>query len=138
MSKTRPRPWRNPTPLRGHEPDWKGQFDTFDDWVNHATRALTNNYDEDGEELQSICIDAKGRRCTIGKHFMRARDEDAFPVRYFFRFKPVKHDRDQIARALLAAEHPNIQFDDDALMRDRYRGLAGIALTIMGCDQEAT
>lgn len=30
------------------------------------------------------CFDAKGRECRIGKDFMRARDEEAFPVSYYF------------------------------------------------------
>lgn len=83
MSKERSRPWQNPTPLIGFTPEWLGQFDTFDDWVNHATRALTGLEGNLGEEIKAICVDAKGRRCHIGGDFMRARDEGAFPVRYF-------------------------------------------------------
>jgi hypothetical protein len=83
MSQGRARPWQNPTPLVGFEPEWIGQFDTFDDWVNHARRALTGLQGSCGEEVKAICIDAKGRRCNIGKDFMVARDEGAFPIRYF-------------------------------------------------------
>ncbi|MGO4338976.1 hypothetical protein AB4037_29080 [Labrys sp. KB_33_2] len=36
-----------------------------------------------GEEIGTICIDAQGRRCNVGKDFARARDEGAFPIRYF-------------------------------------------------------
>lgn len=84
MSRERSRPWQNPTPLMGFIPIWAGQFDTFEDWVNHATRALTGFKGSVGEELRPFCVDAKGRRCHVGKDFMRARDEDAFPIRYFF------------------------------------------------------
>jgi hypothetical protein len=69
--------------LPGFEPEWLGQFDSFDDWVNHASRALTDFKGNYGEELRPICIDAKGRRCNIGGDFMRARDEKTFPIRYF-------------------------------------------------------
>lgn len=85
MSKGRARPWQNPTPLVGFEPEWIGQFDTFGDWVNHASRALTNLTLEGGigNTVAAVCVDAKGRRCSCGHEFMRARDEGAFPVRYF-------------------------------------------------------
>ncbi len=90
MSKDRSRPWQNPTPLVNFVPNWAGQFDTFSDWVNHASRALTGveystgGLGQTGDGVPSICVDAKGRRCAIGKDFMTARDEDAFPVRYFW------------------------------------------------------
>ncbi|MEP9376158.1 hypothetical protein ABLE91_05550 [Aquabacter sp. CN5-332] len=85
MSINRPRPWHAPTPLVGFSPEWAGQFDTFNDWVSHASRALTGETGSMGEELRAFCVDTKGRRCHIGADFMRARDENAFPVRYFFR-----------------------------------------------------
>ena len=86
MSIKRSRPWHNPTPLEGFEPAWAGQFDTFQDWANHASRALTGNTGSAGEDVRAVCIDAKGRRCNCGNDFIRARDEDAFPVRYFWNF----------------------------------------------------
>lgn len=84
MSNDRSRPWQNPTALVGFQPIWAGQFDTFSDWVNHASRALTGEVDSNGAKLAAFCVDALGRRCHNGRDFMRARDEDAFPVRYFF------------------------------------------------------
>jgi hypothetical protein len=36
--------------------------------------------------LSAFCVDAQGRRCNVGKDFMRARDEGTFPVRYFWTF----------------------------------------------------
>ena len=94
MSKERPRPWDKPTPLEGYVPDWAGQFDTYKDWINHAPRALTGvqfstgGFGADGRGVPAVCIDAKGRRCSIGKDFMNARDEGAFPIRYFWDMKP--------------------------------------------------
>ncbi|MBH5389141.1 hypothetical protein [Bradyrhizobium diversitatis] len=85
MSRERARPWRNPTPLEGFTPEWLGQFDTFEDWVNHASRALTELTLEGGigNTVAAICVDTKGRRCSCGHEFMRARDDGSFPIRYF-------------------------------------------------------
>lgn len=87
MGEGRSRPWQTPTPLEGFEPDWAGQFDSFEDWVNHATRALTDWRGSVGEQVGAICVDARGRRCNVGKDFMLARDESAFPVRYFWQLR---------------------------------------------------
>lgn len=77
--------WPRPASACGLVPKWKGKFANFNDWCNFATARLTGTYDTlKGGELKAICIDALGRRCTMGAHFMRARDEDAFPVRYFW------------------------------------------------------
>jgi hypothetical protein len=54
------------------------QFDSFAQWVNRAPFWLTAR----GPHVKAICEDAKGRPCRIGADFMRARDEDAFPVRW--------------------------------------------------------
>jgi hypothetical protein len=71
-----------PTDLR---PIWIGEFCDFNDWVNFATNRLAGCRDPHvGGAVQLVCIDALGRRCTMGAHFMRARDEGAFPVRYFW------------------------------------------------------
>lgn len=64
----------------GLVPKWAGQFDTFDDWVRRAQRVLSVPAHKPG----AICVDAKGRRCHIGADMARARDEGAFPVRYFW------------------------------------------------------
>jgi len=92
MSANRPRPWIDPTPLEDYAPDWAGQFDSFEDWVNHAARALGNVHGSVGELLPPCCIDAAGRRCHVGKDFMRARDEGTFPIRYFWEFKALALD----------------------------------------------
>lgn len=82
-NKGRSRPRQNPTPLIGFEPEWLGHFDTFDDWVNHAARAIGDLCGNYGEKISAVCFDAKGRRCNIGSDFQRAREEGAFPIRYF-------------------------------------------------------
>jgi hypothetical protein len=72
------------TPLT---PNWAGQFDSFDDWVNNATRYLSDPrcpLDGVGHVQKSICVDALGRRCQVGADFMRARDEKTFPIRFFW------------------------------------------------------
>lgn len=77
------RPWHKGTPATHLEPVIIGQFNTFNDWVSFAPDALSNLTDANGKEVKAICIDDLGRRCNIGADFMRARDEDKFPVRYF-------------------------------------------------------
>lgn len=55
-------------------------FDRFNDWVNRAPRAwkaLGVRPDD------TLCIDAAGRICRIGRDFMLARDEGQFPVRVY-------------------------------------------------------
>ena len=61
-------------------PKWAGEFATFQQWVNTAQRVLS----VPDHKPKAICVDAKGRRCHIGADMARARDESAFPVRYFW------------------------------------------------------
>ncbi len=53
-----------------------GQFDSFITWVNKATSWIG--------WTGAKCFDAKDRPCRIGKDFTRARDEGAFPVRWYW------------------------------------------------------
>ena len=76
--------WPRPATPCDLVPLWRGEFRDFNDWVNFATTRLTGTTDKSGREIKSVCVDALGRRCSIGADFMRARDEDAFPVRYFW------------------------------------------------------
>lgn len=72
-------------------PNWAGEFTTFDDWVNTATRKLANRTCETSGctmPVPAMCVDTKGRRCYQGGDFMRARDDGSFPVRYFWDCKP--------------------------------------------------
>jgi hypothetical protein len=71
------------------------QFDSFEQWVNKASSWLTRHheyYDAEhskakgwaGYHFTAMCFDAKNRRCRNGGDFMRARDENAFPVRWIW------------------------------------------------------
>lgn len=62
------------TTLPVREPD--GEFTTFPTWVHKATSWIGGT--------NPLCADAQGRVCRNGGDFMRARDEGAFPVRFWF------------------------------------------------------
>lgn len=88
--------WPRPATPCTLTPAWAGEFRDFDDWVIFATKRLTGTYDPlMGVEVPAICIDALGRRCTMGGHFMRARDEGAFPVRFFWDCDPAPPTTDK-------------------------------------------
>jgi hypothetical protein len=55
------------------EPD--GEFSSFTTWVNKATSWIGGT--------NALCADAQDRVCRNGGDFIRARDEGAFPVRYW-------------------------------------------------------
>ena len=59
-------------------PKFAGEFTSYQQWVNKGASWLKSP-----EHRRAMCIDALGRRVAIGADFMRARDEDSFPV-YFF------------------------------------------------------
>lgn len=67
-------------------------FSSFDDWVATAQRKLAFRdmtkapfkYVTPPDDERAICYDTKGRRCFVGRDFMRARDEGAFPVHYIW------------------------------------------------------
>jgi hypothetical protein len=83
--------WPRETTAPALEPAWAGEFRSFDDWVSFASKRLTDAGRTDttyATDIPAVCIDAKGRRCTNGGHFMKARDEDAFPVRFFWDMRP--------------------------------------------------
>jgi hypothetical protein len=87
---TRPEPAPVPAPDPAPPalvPNWAGEFATFNDWVNKATRALANKTCESSGctmPVPAMCVDTKGRRCFQGSDFERARREGCFPVRYFW------------------------------------------------------
>jgi hypothetical protein len=55
------------------------EFDSYAQWVNKAASWFDVVRSHD-----CICIDAKGRICTRGLHFITARDEKAFPVKVYY------------------------------------------------------
>lgn len=54
------------------------RFTSFSQWVNKASSWFRGAGLRGG--FGYVCVDAKGRICQIGKHFMRARDDDSFPI----------------------------------------------------------
>lgn len=71
------------------------QFNSHAEWVNFASRWLTNhprynntehskNKPWRGEHFSALCFDAKGRRCRNGGDFKRAHDENSFPVKWLW------------------------------------------------------
>lgn len=64
---------RYDVPIPDREPD--GEFSSFTTWVHKATSWIG------GEN--ALCVDAKNRICRCGGDMMRARDEGAFPVRFY-------------------------------------------------------
>lgn len=79
--------WPRPATPCELVPSWAGEFRDFNDWVSFATARLTGAVGSVGQDVPPICVDALGRRCNVGADFMRARDEGAFPVRYFWECK---------------------------------------------------
>ena len=71
-----------------------GEFASFQTWVNKATSWIGGT--------NPLCADSKGRICRNGGDMMRARDECAFPVRFWFGEGPLtpkqqrKSERDYV------------------------------------------
>lgn len=64
-------------------PNWAGEFSSYQQWVNKGKSWLASP-----DHRRAVCIDSKGRRVTCGGDFMLARDEGAFPVRFFWDCEP--------------------------------------------------
>lgn len=56
------------------------EFTSFDKWCDHA-----QSYFRGIRPDSFLCIDAKGRICRIGREFMRARDDNSFPVKVYLK-----------------------------------------------------
>lgn len=54
------------------------EFRSYSQWVNKAASWFSGC-----KPNECICIDSAGRICRTGKQFMRARDEDTFPVKVY-------------------------------------------------------
>lgn len=69
------RQWRDyGQPIPDREPD--GQFHSFETWVCKATSWIG------GEN--ALCVDARNRICRTGGDMQRAKDDGAFPVRFYY------------------------------------------------------
>ena len=97
--------WPRPATPCDLAPRWAGEFRSYEDWVSFATQRLTGTIDRlTGSELKAVCIDAAGRRCTMGAHMSRARDEGTYPIRYFFECEPAAPISDLEARCTAIAD----------------------------------
>lgn len=56
------------------------QFDDYENWCDTAKRKFkkANKHSND-----VICLDTQNRICGWGEHFMKARDENAFPIKCY-------------------------------------------------------
>lgn len=61
-----------------------GEFRSFENWCNKASSWIGPAARKLCGAQEVRCLDAKNRECLSGREFMRARDEGAFPVRYYF------------------------------------------------------
>jgi hypothetical protein len=96
--------WPRPATPCDLVPRWEGEFHSFGDWVNFASKRLTVASDSNGSALRAICVDTLGRRCANGRDFQRAADEGTFPVRYFWDCWPCDSNSDRQAKTPQAAE----------------------------------
>ncbi|WP_162815054.1 hypothetical protein [Erythrobacter aureus] len=107
--------WPRPATETSLMPKWAGEFVSYEDWVSKATKRLTVASSlVTGAQVPAICVDAFGRRCTCGGDFMRARDEGAYPVRYFFECEEPEEEVATLQAALTwFGEHRNLELDFD-------------------------
>lgn len=99
-------------------PKFAGEFTSYQQWVNKGTTWLKSP-----DHRRAMCIDALGRRVAIGADFMRARDEDAFPVRFFWECELTNDTAESelaAARALLRDVLQDIDEEDVALKLATY------------------
>jgi len=83
------------------------KFDTFDQWADRR-------YVQPALGLNPICFDALGRLCLSASDFVRARDENAFPVSWIL--------PDQVS------EHLRARQDDFEISKAVIRGLVDHAM----------
>lgn len=85
-------------PDRPHD----GEFYCFQMWVNKATSWIGGT--------NPLCADAKNRICRNGADMMRARDEDAFPVRFWFGEGPIKTKKELRKSQAVARKAMKLQY----------------------------
>lgn len=117
-------------------PKWAGQFDSHAQWVNKAQSWLKSP-----SHRPVICVDAIGRRCSLGADMARARDEDAFPVRYFWECAPAIQpppSQTEILREVIrmVRGYPDFDADDSPfgiMMDEALAGKVPALLTTIEC-----
>jgi hypothetical protein len=58
------------------ENEWDGEFETYDEWARFGPQPPYRS---------ATFLDAQGRRCISQQDFARAREDAAFPVRYYWK-----------------------------------------------------
>lgn len=58
------------------------EFRSYQNWVNKAPSWFRNCGHRSDD---CLCVDSKGRIVSRGEHFRRAEQEDAFPVKVYFK-----------------------------------------------------
>lgn len=85
-------------PDRPHD----GEFHSFMNWVSKATSWIGGT--------NPLCVDAKRRVCRTGRDFIRARDEDTFPIRFWCDAGPLtpaqKRESIKQAKATMRLQYP--------------------------------
>jgi hypothetical protein len=105
--------WPRPATPCDLMPLWAGEFRDHGDWVNFATKRLTGTFNK-RSEVKAICVDALGRRCHDGGDMARARDEGAFPVRYFWECAPAQAIEARRAETQSGSVHESAVLEEDA------------------------
>jgi hypothetical protein len=55
-------------------------FASLDDWKERAKDLYAEVYRKGHLQDELMAIDSRGRVCSLGRHFMRAADDNAYPV----------------------------------------------------------
>jgi hypothetical protein len=58
------------------ENEWDGEFETYHEWARFGPQPPYRS---------ATFLDAQGRRCISQQDFARAREDGAFPVRYYWK-----------------------------------------------------
>jgi hypothetical protein len=66
------------------EKDWDGEFATYDEWARFGPQPPYRS---------ASFLDAQGRPCITEQDFARARDDGAFPVRYYWETTETRNRR---------------------------------------------
>lgn len=61
--------------MKYRQNEWDGEFETYDEWARFGPQPPCRS---------ATFLDAQGRRCISQQDFARAREDGAFPVRYYW------------------------------------------------------
>lgn len=77
--------------MKYRQNEWDGEFETYDEWARFGPQPPYRS---------ATFLDAQGRRCISQQDFARAREDGAFPVRYYWT-TPVARKRGLVGLARL-------------------------------------